>query len=111
MSGTTVVPGTPQNSTSIATGDGASLLATITNGATGPTVGATATLQVSADNTTFYSTSDVRQAGTTSAASYAFDFNVSLSDYAAWAYARIQIGGNTAQNVTGTVVASHLSGI
>lgn len=113
MSSVTVVPGTPQNSSAMTIDYGCSLVTTITNGGTGPTIAASATLQVSADNSTWYSTDDVRSAGVTASAVYTFVFNQGVGGVNSgdWTYSRVQIGSNTAQNVTGNVVGSHTTGL
>lgn len=75
--------------------DGATFTAQITNGATAPTVAASAILQVSDAGSTWYFYQQ-QSAGLTASATYPFSFDVPPSVM----YARIQITGNTGQAVT-----------
>jgi hypothetical protein len=101
------------NSSAITVGYGCSIIATITNGGTGPTVACTATLQVSADNSTWYSTDDARPGSTTNSGVYTFKFDLGVGgvDGGDWKYARIQFSGNTGQAVTVSAVGSSTSAV
>lgn len=70
----------------------------ILNGATGPTIGCTASVDLSPDNgTTIYIGAGGQfTAGVTNSAEY----DGAFPDFAGW-YARVVFSGNTAQNVTG----------
>lgn len=96
--GVTVVVATPQTSAVVDNhlGYGATLTVQVTNGGTGPTIPANVTVQVSADNTT-YVTWAADTAGVTASTTYSFGYQLPPEV----AYARVVIGGNTAQSVTG----------
>jgi hypothetical protein len=96
--GQTVAAGTPQTSAVVDNhlGYGATLTVQVTNGGTGPTVPASVTVQVSADNTTFV-TWALDTAGVTASTTYSFAYQLPPEI----AYARVVISGNTAQSVTG----------
>lgn len=113
MSAVTVAAGTPQNSAAQAIGYGCSIVGSITNGGTGPTVAASATLQVSADGTTWYSTNQVQTAGVAASTTYPFEFDIGVGGNGPgdWANARVQVGSNTGQSVTANAVASHTSAL
>lgn len=76
-------------------GYGAIITAKVTNGATGPTVACTATLNVSPDGTTFYYWAS-QTAGTTASTSYAMPFEVPMHAIKA----NIVFTGHTGQAVT-----------
>lgn len=79
---------------------GISIIAKITNGGTGPTIGCDAVLEVSDDNSTFFEL-DRRTAGTTASATYLFIFNLGIGGAGGdWKYVRIKFTGNTGQTVT-----------
>ncbi len=94
--------GSTTTSSSFLIGYGMSVVAKITNGGTGPTVPCGVTLQVSADNATFYNTDDVRTAGITASIVYVFKFDLGVGGVNGgdWAYGRLVFTGNTAQTVT-----------
>jgi hypothetical protein len=96
--GQTVAAGTPQTSAVVDNhlGYGATITVQITNGGTGPTVPAALTVFVSADNTTFV-TWAADSAGVTASTTYSFGYQLPPEV----AYAKVTIGGNTAQSVTG----------
>ena len=76
------------------TGYGVTITVQVTNGGTGPTIPATVTIQISADNTTFVTwASDI--AGTVASTSYTFGYQLPPEV----SYARVQVTGNTAQAV------------
>lgn len=102
-SGTPVAGGTSVSAAGTATsavvnnsaGYGITLTVQITNGATGPTVPASLSVMVSADNTTFVLwASD--QAGAVASTSYTFAYQLPPEI----SYAKIIVTGNTAQAVT-----------
>lgn len=96
--GQTVAAGTPQTSAVVnnSVGYGATITVQVTNGGTGPTIPANITVQVSADNTTFVIwASDT--AGVVASTTYSFGYQLPPEI----AYARVIIGSNTAQSVTG----------
>jgi hypothetical protein len=113
LASTTNTAGSTTNSTGQAIGYGCSIIATITNGGTGPTAGCTATLQVSADGTTWYSTDDTRGPGTGASAvgTHVFNLGVGGVSVGDWTNARIQFAGNTGQSVTCLAVASATSAL
>ena len=113
LGSTALTPGNSVNSASISIGYGCSIIANVTNGATGPTIGCSCMLQVSADNTTWLGTDDQRTAATTANGSTFFCFNLGVggNDNGDWNYARIAFSGNTAQNVTVQAHASATSAI
>ncbi len=94
--------GATTTSSSFLIGYGFSVIAKITNGGTGPTIPCGVTLQVSADNSTFYNTDDVRTASVTASAVFTtkFDLGVGGVNGGDWAYGRLVFTGNTAQTVT-----------
>jgi hypothetical protein len=96
--GQTVAAGTPQTSAVVDNhlGYGATITVQITNGGTGPTIPATLTVNVSADNTTYVAWA-TDTAGVTASTTYSFGYQLPPEI----AYARVVIGGNTAQSVTG----------
>lgn len=111
FSAVTVVPGTPQRSPWFAIGYDYSAHVEITNGGTGPTAAAVATLEVSADQSTVISTAYAQAAGTTASQTYPMDFNLGLNDFAAWKYGRIRVDSNTGQNVTANGNGSGVSAV
>lgn len=96
--GVTVAAGTPQTSAVVDNhlGYGATLTVQVANGGTGPTVPASITVQVSSDNTTFV-TWALDTAGVAASTTYSFGYQLPPEI----AYARVVIGSNTAQSVTG----------
>ncbi len=93
--------GATTNSSSITVGYGVSIIAQITNGATGPTIACSANLQVTTDAGTTWITKDSRTAGTTNNGVYAFVFDIGVAGAGGdWTTVRIQFTGNTAQTVT-----------
>lgn len=96
--GVTVAAGTPQTSAVVDNhlGYGSTITVQITNGGTGPTIPATLTIQVSADNTTFVVWAQ-DTAGVTASTTYSFAYQLPPEI----AYSRVVIGSNTAQSVTG----------
>ena len=87
----------------------ASILALIINGATGPTVACTATVDLSPDNgTTVYpGAGGSFQAGITASTTYAAEFSLPEDTM----YARVVFTGNTGQAVTVQADATKLTGI
>lgn len=114
LASTSNAAGATTNSGAMTTGYGGSILATITNGGTGPTVACSATLQV-ADSvpTAWHDTDDVRTMSTTASDSktFKFDFGVGGNNGGDWTQARIKFSGNTGQAVTVAAVGSHTSGV
>jgi hypothetical protein len=106
--GTTVAAGTPQTSAVVnnSAGYGATITAQVTNGGTGPTIPATVTVQVSADNTTFVVWA-VDTAGVTASTTYSFGYQLPPEV----AYARVVIGSNTAQSVSGVAQYNLISAL
>lgn len=97
---------TTSSSLDLTTAYGAGIMAKITNGATGPTVGCTATVDVSSDNATWKYFQSAT-AGVTNSAVYPFAF-----DIPPWViYARIVFSGNTGQTVTVEAFAETLTTI
>lgn len=91
------------------TGNETSILVKITNGATGPTIGCTCTVDLSPDaaGTTIYPGAGGNfLAGTANAGVYATQFDFPRSTM----YARTRFGGNTAQAVTAQADAMTSSG-
>lgn len=78
-----------------ATGYGAIVTAIVTNGGTSPTVGCTATLQVSSDGTTWHWAGQ-QTAGVAASGVYPMLFDVSMHAI----QARVTFSGNTGQAVT-----------
>ena len=97
---------TTSSSLDMTTGYGAVILAKITNGATGPTVACTATVNVSSDNSTwkYYQSAT---AGVANSGVYAFAFDIA----APIMYAQVVFTGNTGQTVTVEAFAETLTGI
>jgi hypothetical protein len=79
---------------------------TITNGGTAPTIPCQANLQISEDNSNWY-TAQTSTASLTASATTTFDF---FRLYPG-AYVRVQITGNTAQSVTYAVVGNYITAI
>jgi hypothetical protein len=89
------------NSSSITVNYGVSIVAQVTNGGTGPTVGCTVNLQATTDGGTTWVTIDSRLAGTANSANYSFRFDLGAGGAAGdWATVRVQFTGNTGQAVT-----------
>ncbi len=99
----TLTAGTPITSSvvTLTTYDFATFVALVTNGATGPTLPAIVTIQISMDNTTFWN-AYVFTAGITASTTYTFvqDLPPGIQ------YMKVNFASNTAQNCT---VASHIS--
>lgn len=106
--GVTVAAGTPQTSALVDNhlGYGATITAQVTNGGTGPTIPASITIQVSADNTTFVTWAQ-DTAGVAGSTTYAFAYQLPPEI----AYAKVVIGGNTAQSVTGVAQYNLISAL
>lgn len=106
--GQSVAAGTPQTSAVVDNhvSYGATLTVQITNGGTGPTIGATVTVNVSADNTTFVPWA-TDEAGTTASTTYTFAYQLPPEI----AYASVTVGGNTAQAVTAKAQSNQITGL
>lgn len=97
---------TTSSSLDLTTAYGAGIMAKITNGGTGPTVGCTVTINVSSDNST-WKYFQAATAGVANSAVYAFAF-----DLPPWVmYAQAVFTGNTGQTVTVEAFAETLTGI
>ena len=93
--------GATTNSSSVTVSYGVSILAQVTNGVSGPTVGCSANLQATTDGGTTWLTIDSRTAGTANATTYAFRFDLGVGGGGGdWATVRVQFTGNTVQGVT-----------
>jgi hypothetical protein len=106
--GVAVVPATPQTSAVVDNhlGYGVALTVQVANGGTGPTIAATVTVQVSADNTTWVVwASDV--AGLIASTTYTFGYDLPPPV----AYTRVVVGSNTAQNVQATAQYNQITGL
>lgn len=90
------------------TGNETSFLIKITNGATGPTIGCTCSIDLSPDNgvTIYPAAGGSFLAGTVNGGVYATQFDLLRSTM----YARTRFGGNTAQAVTAQADAMTASG-
>ena len=89
---------TTSSSQSIGTKYGCCLLVKITNGATGPTIPAQCQVQVSGDDSNYYSFGGALVGGTTNSGIYSWDVPLPLD--AQTLYVRTVSGSNTGQNVT-----------
>lgn len=98
-SGTSNTAGSTTNSSTLTIGYGISIVAKVTNGGTGPTVGCDVIIQVSHDGATWQEW-DRRTAGVTASTTYTFAFRLGIGDGGDWLDARVQFSGNTAQTVT-----------
>jgi CO/xanthine dehydrogenase Mo-binding subunit len=87
-------------------GYGATITVQVTNGGTGPTIPANITVQVSADNTTFVQWA-MDTAGVTASTTYSFGYQLPPEI----AYARVVVGSNTAQSVTGVAQYNLISAL
>lgn len=106
--GVTVAAGTPQTSALVnnSTGYGATLTVQVTNGGTPPTIPAVVTILVSADNTTFVTwASDT--VGLVASTTYSFGYQLPPEI----AYAKVVVGSNTAQSVTGIAQYNQITGL
>lgn len=99
--------GSANGSLSLTTALGATVMAKVTNGGTGPTQGALVTLEVSSDGGTSLFEYAVVRAGTTNSGEYswAWDLPASVS------YVKVTIDDHTGQAVTGQVDASELTSV
>lgn len=95
---TSIAAGTPQvgNILDHRTANGGLITAKITNGVTGPTVPATVTVYTSGDGVKFKYFNSAT-AGIVGSTAYEFNFRIPKDVM----YSRTDIGGNTAQSVTG----------
>lgn len=97
---------TTSSSLDLRTAYGAGIMVKITNGATGPTVACTATVNVSSDDST-WKYLQAATAGVANNGVYTFVFDVP-----AWAmYAQVVFTGNTGQTVTVEAFAQVLTAI
>jgi hypothetical protein len=106
--GVTVAAGTPQTSAVVDNhiGYGMTLTVQITNGGTGPTLPANIAIAVSADNTTFVAwASDTAGVAASTADSFAYQLPPEI------AYAKVTVGGNTAQSVTAAAQSNLITGL
>lgn len=87
----------------------ASILAFVTNGGTGPTVGCAVSIDLSPDNgTTVYAgAGGSATAGVTASTTYAFNFDLPAGAM----YARTVFSGNTGQSVTVQADVTKLTGV
>ena len=106
--GQTVAAGTPQTSAVVDNhvGYGSTITVQITNGGTGPTIPASLTVFVSADNTTYVAWA-TDTAGVTASTSYTFGYQLPPEI----AYSKVTVGGNTAQSVTAIAQYNLISGL
>ena len=105
--------GSTTNSSNLTVGYGASIIARVTNGATGPTAGCTVNLQVTTDGGTTWVTALSVLAGTAGGTTYAFLFTLGVGGESVgdWATARVQFTGNAAQAVTVQADASSTTSV
>ena len=104
--------GATTNSSNVTIGYGASIIAQVTNGGTGPTVACNANLQVSTDGGTTWLTRDSRTAGTANSTNYTFVFDLGIGGAGGdWSIARVQFTANTGQAVTVQADAYSTTGI
>lgn len=100
LASTSVIAGTPQTGSWIdLTGSyDTNVVAKITNGGTGPTIGCTVSIDLSPDNgtTVYVGAGGSFTAGLTASAVYTGEFALGSA-----MYARVVFSGNTAQNVAG----------
>lgn len=94
----TLTAGTPITSSalSLATTDFCTLVALVTNGATGPTLPAIWTVQLSTDGGTTYYNIPIGTAGTTASTTYYFVYDIPAGIQSV----KSNFSGNTAQNCT-----------
>ena len=95
----TLVPATPQTSSvlSLTDGYGGSMLIRITNGGTGPTLAAEAQVEISYDNSQWYSYGGAFVAGVANSGVYEWPVSIQMNEAK---HARVTVGENTAENVT-----------
>lgn len=97
---------TTSTSVNLTTAYGAVILAKVTNGATGPTLPCSVTVNVSSDNATWkvYAT---QAAGTTLSTAYPMAFDIPM----AVMYAQVVFTGNSAQAVTVEAFVEYVTAI
>ncbi len=99
--------GSTTNSSNITIGYGVDIIAQVSTGATGPTIGCSVNLQVTTDGGTTWITQQTRTAGVANTTTYPFEFSLGVAGASGdWATARVNFAGNTAQAVTCQVDAS-----
>lgn len=108
LAGVSVVAATPQTSAigNNSAGYGMSLSVAVTNAGTGPTLPASVTVLVSFDGTNFMQWA-VDQCGVAASGVYAFSYSFPPEI----SYAKVVVGGNTAQAVTATGQVHLLTGL
>lgn len=79
---------------------GASIVARVTNGGTGPTVACDAVLEVSNDGGTTWFEWDRQTAGLVASTAYPMAFKLGIGDGADFGKYRVKFSGNTGQSVT-----------
>lgn len=108
LASVSVAVGTPQVSGWFATNQGVSGVCKITNGGTGPTVGADFVIEIADDNSGTHAQEWSRQTQASLAASAVnnLPFGFSIGSGADAPYYRVTITGNTGQAVTAEVYAN-----
>lgn len=103
--------GDTKTSAGFLVGYGVSGVATITNGATGPTVECTVRIEFSADNSAWVTGPVLGGGGTANSAVTWIPYALGIGSHGDWAYYRLVFTGNTGQAVTVEAADSSTSGI